>query len=104
MWEKFTRSGERLGVVGRTGAGKSTLAMALFRIVEPTAGRCDFIFPTSPTNPKSKKYPKKIIFRIMLSNRDVTTVGLQELRSSLTIIPQVKKKSTLASNPKNILI
>ena len=56
--------GERLGVVGRTGAGKSSLTLALFRVLEAEAGS------------------------ITLDGVDLASLGLQKLRSSITIIPQ----------------
>ncbi|NWW00316.1 MRP7 protein, partial [Machaerirhynchus nigripectus] len=56
--------GEKLGIVGRTGSGKSTLFLALFRMVELKSGR------------------------ILLDGVDSQLVGLEELRSRLAIIPQ----------------
>jgi ATP-binding cassette subfamily C (CFTR/MRP) protein 1 len=57
-------SGEKIGVVGRTGAGKSTLANALTRIIELTSGR------------------------ILIDGIDIKDVDLHVLRSKITIIPQ----------------
>ncbi|NXD91713.1 MRP7 protein, partial [Chaetorhynchus papuensis] len=56
--------GEKLGIVGRTGSGKSTLFLALFRMVELKSGQ------------------------ILLDGVDSQLVGLEELRSGLAIIPQ----------------
>ncbi|KAI0945816.1 hypothetical protein AcV7_009953 [Taiwanofungus camphoratus] len=55
---------ERVGLLGRTGSGKSTLAMSILRFVDPTRGR------------------------IMIDGIDISTIGLYDLRSRLTFIPQ----------------
>lgn len=57
-------AGAKVGVCGRTGAGKSSLMTALFRMTEPAAGS------------------------ITIDGIDVSTLGLAELRSKMAIIPQ----------------
>eukprot|EP00550_Attheya_septentrionalis_P002538 CAMPEP_0198285332 /NCGR_PEP_ID=MMETSP1449-20131203/4662_1 /TAXON_ID=420275 /ORGANISM="Attheya septentrionalis, Strain CCMP2084" /LENGTH=1282 /DNA_ID=CAMNT_0043982737 /DNA_START=271 /DNA_END=4119 /DNA_ORIENTATION=+ len=58
-------SGQRVGVCGRTGSGKSTLVQALFRILEAEEGT------------------------IEIGGANVATMGLHKLRTGMSVIPQV---------------
>ena len=58
------QAGQKIGIVGRTGAGKSTICLGLCRIVEADSGS------------------------ILIDGIDISTVGLEDLREKITIIPQ----------------
>ncbi|XP_038013185.1 canalicular multispecific organic anion transporter 2 isoform X1 [Motacilla alba alba] len=58
------RGGEKIGIVGRTGAGKSSMTLCLFRILEAVKGE------------------------IKIDGVKISEIGLHDLRSRLTIIPQ----------------
>lgn len=57
-------AGQRLGICGRTGSGKSTMALSLFRVVEIVSGR------------------------IVIDDVDISTIHTDEIRTRLSIIPQ----------------
>ncbi|MCL7050469.1 hypothetical protein MKW94_016725, partial [Papaver nudicaule] len=70
------QGGEKVGVVGRTGSGKSTLIQAFFRVMEPSGGT------------------------IIIDGIDICKLGLHDLRSRYGIIPQepVLFEGTVRSN------
>lgn len=67
-------AGHSIGIVGRTGAGKSSMLVAMFRLVELLEKR-----------PQGAKVPTG---RILIDGVDIATVGLHTLRQRITIIPQ----------------
>lgn len=64
------RSGTSVAIVGRTGAGKSSIVQALLRLVELESGS------------------------IEIDDRDISTLSLQKLRNGVVCIPQVREGST----------
>lgn len=58
------KRGEKIGIVGRTGAGKSTLSISIFRLIEATSGH------------------------ICIDGVNTSEIGLYDLRHNLNIIPQ----------------
>ncbi|ODO10326.1 hypothetical protein I350_02555 [Cryptococcus amylolentus CBS 6273] len=60
----YVNPGEKIGIIGRTGAGKSSIAQALFRTIEIASGK------------------------IVIDGRDLRGLGLDTLRQRLSIIPQ----------------
>ncbi len=61
-------SREKVGVCGRTGCGKSTLMITIYRLIEPCGGT------------------------ILIDGLDITTIGLRDLRSKLSLVPQVRSR------------
>ncbi|CAH7667979.1 P-loop containing nucleoside triphosphate hydrolase protein [Phakopsora pachyrhizi] len=70
------QGGERIGIVGRTGAGKSSLLMCLLRMVELESGD------------------------LSVDGYDISKINLERLRNSISVIPQdaVIFQGTLRSN------
>ncbi|KAK0040484.1 multidrug resistance-associated protein 1, partial [Biomphalaria pfeifferi] len=60
----YIKPGEKIGIIGRTGAGKSSFVLSLFRLIEAASGS------------------------ILIDGIDISTIGLHKLRQGLTILPQ----------------
>ncbi|CAO3612252.1 unnamed protein product [Mucor hiemalis] len=71
-----TKAHEKIGIVGRTGSGKSTMALSFFRFLEASSGS------------------------IYIDGIDISKLGTQDLRNQLTIIPQdaILFSGTIRSN------
>ncbi|KAF9200744.1 hypothetical protein BGZ49_009020, partial [Haplosporangium sp. Z 27] len=81
---------EKVGIVGRTGAGKSSLTLALFRIIEAAdsywARASD---PSASPHTTTEEYSTHIDGgSIEIDGVDISTLGLKDLRQHLSIIPQ----------------
>ncbi len=63
------RAGEKVGVVGRTGAGKSTLSVAMFRLVEARDGH------------------------FLIDGVDTRSMHASDLRARISIIPQARHRA-----------
>jgi ABC-type multidrug transport system fused ATPase/permease subunit len=68
---------EKVGIVGRTGSGKSSLIVALFRMVEPFQGQ------------------------IVLDGLNLLSLGLQDVRGRIAAIPQVRPSPPHPGRSKN---
>lgn len=70
------RPGQKVGIVGPTGAGKSSIALAFFRILEASDGQ------------------------ILIDGEDISTIPIEELRKRIAIVPQQPElfEGTISSN------
>ena len=77
------RDSWQIGIVGRTGAGKSSLTLALFRLIEATGGRVII---------DGEVWRHCVLCACQVStiaHQDISKIGLDDLRSKLTVMPQV---------------
>jgi ABC-type multidrug transport system fused ATPase/permease subunit len=66
---------EKVGIVGRTGSGKSTFLLTLTRILELAEN-------------ENRKNGDPKLGKIMIDGVDISTIGLHHLRNHITAIPQ----------------